>query len=257
MLKLSGKCLYKASKKVLNHLEGLRRRFFCGGTDESKKISWIAWDKVLRNKKCGGQGIGSLSALNRAMLVKWRWRERTETEVKWATMVRNCNTDFTAGNNSTRQQGVWNSIFGIENDLRDMGINLSSLMQPSEDRSGWVWLLESSKIYSVRSLRKLIDGISLPTADPETEWLRWVPGKANILLWRVLTNRLATRDNLQRMGVTLSTIECPLCHSNFECLDHVMATCSTTKIISAYLVSWVDWWPGNEHTAEAIWRRSV
>ena len=34
-----------------------------------------------------------------------------------------------------------------------------------------------------------------------------------------------------------------------------MASCSTAKIISAYISTWVDWWPGNEHTAEAIWAK--
>ncbi|KAJ9555564.1 hypothetical protein OSB04_010178 [Centaurea solstitialis] len=247
--------LYKAPKKVLSSLESLRCRFFWGSTEDCKKICWTAWDKVIRDKKCGGLGIGSLRALNLAMLVKWKWRERTEPDAKWRTVVRNCNLNYSADGVTRSRCGVWNSIIGTEKDLRDMGINLSSLMQHKADGGGWSWELESSKNYTVSSLRKLIDGVSLPIADLQTEWIRWIPSKTNVLLWRILTNRLATKDNLQNRGVIMPSTECPLCLSSSECLDHLMATCSTTKLISAHLTNWVDWWPGGEHTVEAIWSK--
>ncbi|KAJ9550970.1 LOW QUALITY PROTEIN: hypothetical protein OSB04_015015 [Centaurea solstitialis] len=247
--------LYKAPKKVLSSLESLRCRFFWGGTEDCKKICWTAWDKVIRDKKCGGLGIGSLRALNLAMLVKWKWRERTEPDAKWRTVVRNCNLNYSADGVTRSRCGVWNSIIGTEKDLRDMGINLSSLMQHKAEGGGWSWELESSKNYTVSSLRKLIDGVSLPIADLQTEWIRWIPSKTNVLLWRILTNRLATKDNLQNRGVIMPSTECPLCLSSSECLDHLMATCSTTKLISAHLTNWVDWWPVGEHTVEAIWSK--
>ena len=70
--------LYKAPIKVINILESIRRRFFWGGADDSKKICWVSWDKIMCGKINGGLGIGSLRALNLAMLSKWWWRERTE-----------------------------------------------------------------------------------------------------------------------------------------------------------------------------------
>ena len=38
--------LFKAPMKVINILERLMRRFLWGGSDEVKKISWVAWDTV-------------------------------------------------------------------------------------------------------------------------------------------------------------------------------------------------------------------
>ncbi|KAJ9542693.1 hypothetical protein OSB04_029199 [Centaurea solstitialis] len=247
--------LYKAPKKVIDTLEGLRRRFFWGGTNEVKKLSWVAWDNIIRGKESGGLGIGSLRAANIAMLAKWWWRERTETNANWRATVLNCRAELRAEGYSRSSHGVWSKIMGIEKDLSNIGINVNSLMHRNDADTRWVWELESSKIFSVHSLRVLIDAVSLPPAETKTEWIRWIPSKANILLWRVLIDRLATKDNLQKRGIALTSVVCSMCLSSDENLNHVMAHCSTTKIISAHLASWVDWWPAMETSAIDIWTK--
>ncbi|GJX58902.1 RNA-directed DNA polymerase, eukaryota, partial [Tanacetum coccineum] len=57
--------LYKAPKSVLLEMESIRCNFFKGGDHMDKKITWVAWDKVLSSKKKGGLGVSSLFALNR------------------------------------------------------------------------------------------------------------------------------------------------------------------------------------------------
>ena len=139
--------------------------------------------------------------------------------------------------------GVWSRIQGIEKDLMDMGISLQRLLHQKEDGNGWEWDLESEKKFSVRSLRKLIDAINLPISDQETEWCTWLPSKVNIHMWRVFLNKLATRDNLSKRGVSLSSEECPMCLSTTETLDHMFLACSTTKNVSAHLGDWANRWP--------------
>nr|GEX23687.1 RNA-directed DNA polymerase, eukaryota [Tanacetum cinerariifolium] len=46
--------IYKVPKGVLHRLEMIRNRFFIGADDAEKRITWIAWDKVLASKKHGG-----------------------------------------------------------------------------------------------------------------------------------------------------------------------------------------------------------
>ncbi|KAJ9547296.1 LOW QUALITY PROTEIN: hypothetical protein OSB04_019839 [Centaurea solstitialis] len=247
--------LYKAPIKVLNVLEGIRRKFLWGGTNDTKKICWMAWDKVIRDKKCGGLGIGSLRALNLALLAKWRWREKTEPNAIWNKLIRSYTGTWCMRGSSRNNRGTWNTIHGVENDLREMGINLFSFLKLNDDGSGWEWELEQNKTYSVRSLRRLIDGVTLPAADTETEWNRWLPNKINIQIWRILNNRMQTRDNLLKRGVNMPSTDCPLCHSSSECLDHVMTSCSTTKVINAHLANWVDCWPRNALTAADFWAK--
>ena len=229
--------LYKAPNKIINILESIRCKFLWGGSSDAKKINWVAWEKVIRDKKCGGLGIGSLRALNLAMLAKWWWRERTEKDAKWRKLIKNCNGEI---NSRCNGGGVWSKICNIEKDLDDIGLNLLSFMHMKADGTGWEWDLDSSKKFTVRSLRKLIKALAVPTANVETDWMRWIPSKVNIFLWRLRTNRLATKDNLARRGVKLHSDECPMCLSCAECLDHVLVNCSIAKVVGAQIKSWVD-----------------
>ncbi|GJZ19886.1 hypothetical protein Tco_0556476 [Tanacetum coccineum] len=52
-----------------------------------KKISWIAWDKVLASKKKGGLGVSSYFALNRALLLKWVWRFVSQDDSLWFRVI--------------------------------------------------------------------------------------------------------------------------------------------------------------------------
>ncbi|GKC17936.1 putative RNA-directed DNA polymerase, eukaryota, reverse transcriptase zinc-binding domain protein, partial [Tanacetum coccineum] len=59
----------------LKVMESIRARFFNGADQLDNKIAWVAWDKVLASKKNGGLGVSSFFTLNRALLLKWVWRE--------------------------------------------------------------------------------------------------------------------------------------------------------------------------------------
>ncbi|KAJ9547423.1 hypothetical protein OSB04_019966 [Centaurea solstitialis] len=97
----------------------------------------------------------------------------------------------------------------------------------------------------VGSLRNFIDAVALPLGDSETNWIPWIPSKANILVWRVLINRMETMDNLQKRGVTTTTDSCSMCHSSPENLDNIMSSPCDTG----------DWWPASETSAVGIWSK--
>ncbi|GKA98386.1 cytochrome P450 [Tanacetum coccineum] len=78
---------FKAPKKIIYKLEGIRRRFFWGGSANEKKISWIAWDKVTSPRNMGGLGIGRLKASNQSLLAKWWWRIRNEEHALWSKVI--------------------------------------------------------------------------------------------------------------------------------------------------------------------------
>nr|GFB60324.1 RNA-directed DNA polymerase, eukaryota [Tanacetum cinerariifolium] len=62
------------ARGILKVMEAIRNNFFIGADPSVKKITWVAWDKVLASKKHGGLGVSSFHALNRALLLKWVWR---------------------------------------------------------------------------------------------------------------------------------------------------------------------------------------
>nr|GEX88038.1 RNA-directed DNA polymerase, eukaryota, reverse transcriptase zinc-binding domain protein [Tanacetum cinerariifolium] len=75
--------IFKAPKGVLKKMESLRNKFFTGVDHSDKKITWIAWDKVLASKLKGGLGVSSFFALNRALLFKWIWRLISQDGSLW------------------------------------------------------------------------------------------------------------------------------------------------------------------------------
>ncbi|GKE43273.1 hypothetical protein Tco_1470557, partial [Tanacetum coccineum] len=56
--------IYKVPKGVIKEMESLRNKFFQGSNMLEKKITWVAWNKVLASKKKGGLGVASFYALN-------------------------------------------------------------------------------------------------------------------------------------------------------------------------------------------------
>nr|GEZ67430.1 RNA-directed DNA polymerase, eukaryota, reverse transcriptase zinc-binding domain protein [Tanacetum cinerariifolium] len=79
--------IYKAPKGVLHEMEMIRNNFFNGADSADRKITWVAWDKVLASKKYGGLGVSSYYALNHALLLKWVWRSLSQDGSLWSRVI--------------------------------------------------------------------------------------------------------------------------------------------------------------------------
>ncbi|GJZ84097.1 RNA-directed DNA polymerase, eukaryota, reverse transcriptase zinc-binding domain protein [Tanacetum coccineum] len=91
---------------VLKRYRDYRKKFFWGGNEEGKKLSWVKWDLNLASFEDGGLSVGSLRAKNLALLGKWI---------------------FTWGGEVTKAgRGVWTDImkFGVEIDR--VGVDFTS-----------------------------------------------------------------------------------------------------------------------------------
>nr|KAJ0209405.1 hypothetical protein LSAT_V11C400225470 [Lactuca sativa] len=64
---------------------------FWGADVQERKISWVKWDLILNCKEKGGLRVGSLDALNNALIYKWKWRYCTNTNALWTRVIRVCN----------------------------------------------------------------------------------------------------------------------------------------------------------------------
>ncbi|GKD86312.1 putative RNA-directed DNA polymerase, partial [Tanacetum coccineum] len=123
---------FKAPKKIICKLEGIRRRFFWGGSANEKKISWIAWDKVTSLRNMGGIGIGSLKASNQSLLAKW-WRIPNEEHALWSKVI--CSLHGPMGGlvedsgSVIATTGPWSQIRKLKIHLNTIGINLPLLFK--------------------------------------------------------------------------------------------------------------------------------
>ncbi|GJR00332.1 RNA-directed DNA polymerase, eukaryota [Tanacetum coccineum] len=82
---------------------------------------------------------------------------------------------------------------------KDQWVVLLSLLEThvsSNQRDRWIWMGDGDGIYSVKCGRKLIDKGTLCLDTYATRWLKEMPTKVNIFIWRMLLNKLPTRMNL-------------------------------------------------------------
>ncbi|KAJ0867162.1 putative transcription factor interactor and regulator CCHC(Zn) family [Helianthus annuus] len=123
--------MYLAPKKVIQMLDAIRRDFVWGRKDGKNKIRWIAWKKMVRPKRYGGFGIGDLRSMNLALLVKWGWKYKTDSEALWAKVVKAIHESKRSKKHipvDNRNRGIWKDVIAAYKELESAGISLKEKM---------------------------------------------------------------------------------------------------------------------------------
>lgn len=93
---------------------------------------------------------------------------------------------------------------GIEEEQWNSLVDLVDVFEFSPQIDRWRWLGDGSGDFSVAAARKIIDNKILIIDNMSTRWIKEVPGKVNIFVWRMLLNKLPTRDNLSARGFEIA-----------------------------------------------------
>nr|GEY62656.1 RNA-directed DNA polymerase, eukaryota, reverse transcriptase zinc-binding domain protein [Tanacetum cinerariifolium] len=99
----------------------------------------------------------------------------------------------------------------------------------SDQDDALVWTLNDSSGFSVASIRCLIDAKTLVVDSNATRWNHYIPIKVNVFLWRLVLNKLPTRVNLDRKGIDVDSVLCPICCVDVETANHVFFSCVMAK----------------------------
>ncbi|GKB58697.1 RNA-directed DNA polymerase, eukaryota, reverse transcriptase zinc-binding domain protein [Tanacetum coccineum] len=123
--------IFKVPMCVLNELEGIRRKFFNGHEQDSKRTSWVKWNTVLMSKDRGDLGVSSLYAINKGLLVKWVWRFVSNNDSLWARSIKaihgsNIQCRFPVKKN---YNSCWRSILQEVNTLSKRGVHVLKYLQ--------------------------------------------------------------------------------------------------------------------------------
>ncbi|KAL4572318.1 hypothetical protein LXL04_019090 [Taraxacum kok-saghyz] len=114
----------------------------------------------------------------------------------------------------------------------------------SRSPDSWSWELDPSVEFTVRSIRRHLDGIRLPAVNQATRCNRFVPIKINIFLWRVLLDRLPCRPNILVRGVDVDSVLshlCPIFQEVEESISYLLFGGITLDIFSTMeMVNWVE-----------------
>ncbi|GJY83900.1 RNA-directed DNA polymerase, eukaryota [Tanacetum coccineum] len=142
-------------------LESFRKSFLSHGHDpRSKKASWVNWNKVLTAKERGGLGVSSLYALNRGLMCKWVWPFFAHKSLLWSRVIK----------------AIHGPEGGLTLDVRRI-FDLVDLLFVHGKVKKYVWSLENSGEFSVKSIRQVIDANCFPVIHSATRWVKFVPLK--------------------------------------------------------------------------------
>ena len=138
----------------------------------------------------------------------------------------------------------WNTVFrrvprgGAEsvqyNALKDV-IGSVSL---SDKIDSWKWSLDGCNSFSVASVRNMVDSQTLDMDLVATRWNRLILIKVNVFLWKLKLNRLPSRVNLDRKGIDIGSILCPICTNDIESVNHIFFNCGLAQDLWGLLANW-------------------
>lgn len=124
--------IFKAPVRVINKLEGLRRRFLWGGNKEKTVINWVSWETVTKRKEDGGLGLTPLKEFNISLLTKWLWRYKNEHSRLWRRVIyalHGSNRSFKLFPCKSNSSGAWKTITNLEPELERYGIKVNNLLK--------------------------------------------------------------------------------------------------------------------------------
>ncbi|GJS82823.1 RNA-directed DNA polymerase, eukaryota [Tanacetum coccineum] len=132
---------------------------------------------------------------------------------------------------------------GIElvqfNELRAILESVS--LSHSLDR--WICNASSDGSFRVKDIRNLIDDLILPSGSGPTKWMKYVPIKINIFVWRARRDCLPTRVNLMRRGVVMESTDCSIYGLVKEGAHHILLQCDLAHSVLRRICRWwdIDW----------------
>jgi hypothetical protein len=110
------------------------------------------------------------------------------------------------------------------------------------------WLAHAAGFFTVKTAyNMLLQRLVLPEFDEETtqalklSWLNNVPSKVSIFGWRLLINKIPTREALFNKGIITNNHErcCDLCFRENEDTNHIFFNCSRSVEVWRIIIRWM------------------
>ncbi|XP_071688499.1 uncharacterized protein [Rutidosis leptorrhynchoides] len=113
-------------------------------------------------------------------------------------------------------------------------------MDPSSSDS-WKWCGNSGGNFTTNGLTSLIDSKTLIAGANAKEYLKnnVVPKKVEIFIWRARRERIPVRIELDKRGIDLHSVRCPICDDDVESVGHALLGCK--KVFDVWLRVF-KWW---------------
>ncbi|XP_071713069.1 uncharacterized protein [Rutidosis leptorrhynchoides] len=117
---------------------------------------------------------------------------------------------------------------------------LSGMVMLPGKHDSWKWNLCGSGNFSTNALsRQLMKKCYPPsTLNSATHRNNMVSKKVEVFVWRAGRERLPVLVELDKRGVDLDSVLCPLCGEIVETVDHALFSCKLVRVIWEKILSW-------------------
>ncbi|XP_057418519.1 uncharacterized protein LOC130712718 [Lotus japonicus] len=110
-------------------------------------------------------------------------------------------------------------------------------------RDRWTWRQDGEGIYTVNSSYLFLQAQNLEEEDPVLKlvWSAPVPSNVKAFIWRLLKDRIQTRDNLCKRQVLTrgEGSTCPLCRQEEETSMHLFSRCAVSNPVWYACFAWL------------------
>ncbi|KAJ0587940.1 putative reverse transcriptase zinc-binding domain-containing protein [Helianthus annuus] len=105
----------------------------------------------------------------------------------------------------------------------------------------WLWKSgPTCEEFTVCNLRAELDHINVIPEAKLLTWSHWIPKKVNCFLWRVVQDRIPTREALLTRRVSLPSSTCALCNDTIQSVDHLLVTCDFAQHVWCLIFQWLN-----------------
>ncbi|XP_071731446.1 uncharacterized protein [Rutidosis leptorrhynchoides] len=118
-------------------------------------------------------------------------------------------------------------------------------------REEWAWSWSNDGLFTVIRLTDILVRTYLVNQTSATMTLRniFVPLKVELFIWRARLKRLPTMVELDKRGMDLGTVRCPVCDNGLETVEHSIILCNFALDIWKRVF---DWWNLGPYTNMSI-----
>ncbi|XP_071699458.1 uncharacterized protein [Rutidosis leptorrhynchoides] len=125
-------------------------------------------------------------------------------------------------------------------ELKILITNLPANGFTNGDRDGWKWRFNTEGCFKTKAMTGILDEALIDDSvhRSATDRNRFIPQTLGIFVWRSIRSRLPVRLELDKRGIDLNPVWCPICDDAVESMDHILVGCKLAKDVWGRLFKW-------------------
>ncbi|XP_071699108.1 uncharacterized protein [Rutidosis leptorrhynchoides] len=128
------------------------------------------------------------------------------------------------------------------NDLESLVELLNVYVKQDKTTNSWIWNLAGNGIFTTKKMAKFVDEkfLNIGSNGRNDEFLKngLVPNKVALFIRRALKRRIPVRTELDKRGMDLDSVRCPLCDDDVETVEHALIFCRHAMDIWVGVFKW-------------------